>query len=71
VPRPGYAVGVPDAGSYRKIFDSDDPGFGGSGHNRQHEIVAGAGSSGHPHSLKIDLPPLGAMFFLGPVEEPV
>jgi 1,4-alpha-glucan branching enzyme len=55
VPRPGYSVGVPDRGAYRKIFDSDDVRFGGSGYNRQYEI-------GTP---TFDLPPLGAMFFVG------
>jgi len=68
VPRDGYRIGVRDPGAYRKIFDSDDPRFGGSGYNGQHDISAeGAGLHGNPCSLKVDLPPLGAMFFIGPV----
>jgi 1,4-alpha-glucan branching enzyme len=81
VPRPGYSVGVPDFGGYRKIFDSDDVRFGGSGYNRQNEIgnpsgapsgtpsgapsVARAGTADNGHTLTFDLPPLGAMFFVG------
>ncbi len=68
VPRDGYRIGVRDLGTYRKIFDSDDPRFGGSGYNGQHDISAeGAGMHGNPCSLKVDLPPLGAMFFIGPL----
>jgi 1,4-alpha-glucan branching enzyme len=67
VPRDGYAIGVPDAGVYRKVFDSDEVRFGGSGHNRQPDISAsGVGLHGNSHSLKVDLPPLGALFFAGP-----
>ena len=68
VPRNGYRIGVRDQGTYRKIFDSDAPRFGGSGYNGQHDISAdSAGMHGNPCSLKLDLPPLGAMFFIGPV----
>jgi 1,4-alpha-glucan branching enzyme len=69
VPRPGYNVGVSEGGGYRKLFDSDDVRFGGSGYNQQNEIVvptpaAAAGSHGG-YTLAFDLPPLGAMFFVG------
>jgi 1,4-alpha-glucan branching enzyme len=68
VPRMGYAVGVPDPGQYRKIFDSDGERFGGSGYNRQCDIGAAAEPlRGNDYSLKLDLPPLGAIFFIGPV----
>jgi 1,4-alpha-glucan branching enzyme len=69
VARDGYAIGVPDAGVYVKVFDSDEVRFGGSGHNRQPDISAsGVGLHGNSHSLKVDLPPLGALFFVGPSE---
>ena len=32
VPRDDYLLGVPQAGRYRKILDSDSPAFGGSGY---------------------------------------
>ncbi len=66
VPRNNYEIGVADGGSYRKLFDSDDVGFGGSGYNRQSQVEASTqGASGHPLSLKLNLPPLAAMFFTG------
>jgi len=50
-----------------KIIDSDDAHFGGSGYNRQSEVLAtNDPCQGYPYSLKVDLPPLGAMFFAGP-----
>ena len=67
VPRDGYALGVAEQGSYRKIFDSDDVRFGGSGYNRQScPSAAHEGAQGHRYSLRLNLPPLGAMFFIGP-----
>jgi 1,4-alpha-glucan branching enzyme len=66
VPRDGYEIGVADRGHYRKLFDSDDVVFGGSGYNRQQYAEASArAASAHPMSLKLNLPPLAAMFFIG------
>jgi 1,4-alpha-glucan branching enzyme len=65
VPREGYEVGVAHPGRYRKLFDSDAAEFGGSGYNHQTEVEASP-SAGHPRSLRLNLPPLGAMFFTGP-----
>jgi 1,4-alpha-glucan branching enzyme len=67
VPRDHYAIGVADAGEYRKIFDSDDVRFGGSGYNAEATLRAVPEAlHGHGHTLKVNLPPLGAMFFIGP-----
>ena len=67
VPRDGYLVGVSDAGIYRKTFDSDDARFGGSGYNQQTEAAATShGAQGYGHSIRLNLPPLGALFFVGP-----
>jgi 1,4-alpha-glucan branching enzyme len=65
VPRPGYTVDVPVARAYRKLFDSDDLRFGGSGYNGQNEVDATAGAANNGYTLSFDLPPLGAMFFVG------
>jgi 1,4-alpha-glucan branching enzyme len=68
VPRDGYGLGVAEQGSYQKIFDSDDVEFGGSGYNQQSRLSAAPeGAQGYPYSLRLDLPPLGAMFLIGPV----
>jgi 1,4-alpha-glucan branching enzyme len=67
VPRDGYAIGVAEPGDYRKIFDSDEARFGGSGYNTQAQVGAVAESlHEHKHMLRINLPPLGAVFFIGP-----
>jgi len=67
VPRDGYGVGVAEAGFYRKIFDSDDVIFGGSGYNQQSRLSAAPeGAQGYPYSLRLNLPPLGALFLVGP-----
>ena len=64
MPRDGYWIGAPEAGAYRKILDSDAVRFGGSGYNKQDRVVAEAvPSHGYPCRLRIDLPPLGAIFF--------
>jgi 1,4-alpha-glucan branching enzyme len=63
VPREGYWLGVPEGGTYRKLLDSDDPRYGGSGYNRQERLVAQpAPCHGYPLHLSVDLPPLGALF---------
>jgi 1,4-alpha-glucan branching enzyme len=63
VPREDYWLGVPDAGHYDVVFDSDHPDFGGSGFAG----VPGYGAIAHvvhgfPHALRIRLPPLSAVF---------
>jgi len=68
VPRPGYRVGVTEPGRHQKLFDSDEVRFGGSGYNGQSEVYAAQESAqGYAHSLALDLPPLGATFFIGPL----
>ncbi len=67
VPREGYEVAVGQLGRYRKLFDSDADEFGGSGYNRQSDLEAATGGAfGHPQSLRLNLPPLGAIFYAGP-----
>ena len=67
VPRDDYGVGVTDPGCYRKIFDSDAAKYGGSGYNGQSQVTAtNERAQGYPFSLRVNLPPLGALFFCGP-----
>ena len=69
VPRDGYEIGVADPGRYRKLFDSDDVRFGGSGYNRQTELYTSpkAADASVP-ALRLNLPPLAAVFFVGPTQ---
>ncbi|RKD21920.1 1,4-alpha-glucan branching enzyme [Caminicella sporogenes DSM 14501] len=58
-----YKIGVPYKGEYEEVFNSDLEEFGGSGvENRG--IIRADDNSWHnqPYSIKINLPPLGAVF---------
>lgn len=64
VPRPGYRVGVPFAGAWRLLLDTDDARFGGSGLGPKGEVASEPVPwQGRPASIVIDMPPFGALFF--------
>ncbi len=64
VPRNDYWLGVPEPGTYRKVLDTDAARFGGSDYNRQDHVVAQlAPCQGYPHHIRLNVPPLAAMFF--------
>jgi 1,4-alpha-glucan branching enzyme len=56
VVRRGYRLGVPRAGRYSEIFNSDSAYYGGSDAGNGGEVIAGP-----DHSLELTLPPLGAL----------
>ena len=63
VPREGYVVGVPRAGRWSELLNSDSADYGGSGMGN----LGGAstepfGTHGRPHSLRLTLPPLAVLF---------
>jgi 1,4-alpha-glucan branching enzyme len=62
VPRPGYRLGVPEAGFYREVINSDAGIYGGSSYG---ERVGGASEPmewmGRAHSILVDLPPLAGV----------
>ena len=63
VPRHGYRVGVPVAGSFAERLNTDDPAYGGSGVANG---VVGAEEvtwHGRPYSLSLTLPPLATVIF--------
>lgn len=67
VPRPGYRIGVPCAGYWKEIFNSDAEFYGGSGHGNLGGLEAESiPHHGHPFSLNATLPPLGAVIFKSP-----
>ena len=63
VPRLGYMVGVPTGGYWKELLNSDGREYGGSD-------IGNAGGAealpekthGRPYSLRLTLPPLGALF---------
>ncbi|MGD9704948.1 MAG: 1,4-alpha-glucan branching protein GlgB [Acidimicrobiia bacterium] len=66
VPRPGYRVGLPWAGAWEIVLDTDAPNFGGSTY-RGLEQVSLEGTTdvlwqGQPASAMVDLPPLAVLW---------
>ena len=62
VPRDDYLVGVPKAGRWRELLNSDATLYGGSGIGNQggvHTVPVAA--HGRFHSLNLKLPPLGVL----------
>jgi len=64
VPRDDYWVGAPEGGTYLKVLDSDAARYGGAAHNGAERVSADAHAThGWPFRLRVDLPPLAALFF--------
>jgi 1,4-alpha-glucan branching enzyme len=64
VPRSGYRLGVPKAGLYREILNTDAEMFGGSNMGNAGAVLAeSAGHHGRPASIVITLPPLAVVAF--------
>ncbi|MBI2375565.1 MAG: 1,4-alpha-glucan branching protein GlgB [Deltaproteobacteria bacterium] len=67
VPRYGYRIGVPRPGKWREALSSDALEYGGSGVGNLGAVEAEpVPFHGHPFSLPLTLPPLGALFFVDP-----
>ncbi|MBR0657862.1 1,4-alpha-glucan branching protein GlgB [Neoroseomonas oryzicola] len=63
LPRQGYRIGLPVAGAWRVVLNTDGGAYGGSGAGAAGEVVATADPlHGLPASAAIDLPPLGALY---------
>jgi 1,4-alpha-glucan branching enzyme len=65
VPRHGYRVGVPHAGAWREILNSDSAHYGGSNMGNGLGPIAAepVPAHGRPHSIPVTLPPLATVFF--------
>ncbi len=63
VPRRGYRVGLPRAGQYREVLNTDAAEYGGSGVGNQGRVRAEAvPHDGQPASAELTLPPLGVVW---------
>jgi 1,4-alpha-glucan branching enzyme len=64
VPRGGHRVGLPWAGTWDIVVDTDAVQFGGSGFNgwRTSTVAEDVPWQGQPCSALVDLPPLGALW---------
>jgi 1,4-alpha-glucan branching enzyme len=64
VPRHAYRLGLPRAGRWREILNSDAPVYGGSGLGNLGAILARPdGFAGFPAQADIEIPPLAALYF--------
>lgn len=64
VTRDIYRIGVPEAGIYKQIFNSDDKKYGGSGHGIVDTIESiDERQHGRDNALEIALPPLATVVF--------
>ncbi|MDR4482780.1 MAG: 1,4-alpha-glucan branching protein GlgB [Nitrospirales bacterium] len=64
VPREAYRMGVPTAGYYRELLNSDSEAYGGSNMGNAGGVQAeDLPWHGQPFSVVITLPPLAAVFF--------
>ena len=64
VPREGYRVGVPQAGYWREVLNSDAEVYAGTGVGNSGGVEAKqAPSHGRPYSLNLRIPPLGCLIF--------
>jgi len=63
VPRMEYRLGVPSAGFWRELLNSDAREYGGSGMGNLGGLRAEEEPAhGRPFSLRLTLPPLSALF---------
>jgi 1,4-alpha-glucan branching enzyme len=64
VPREGYRIGVPFAGHWREILNSDADIYGGSGAGNLGGVTAAPEPMhGRPFSVTVTIPPLAAILF--------
>jgi 1,4-alpha-glucan branching enzyme len=62
VPRTGYRLGMPAAGEYVELLNTDDLAYGGSNvRNRESLATEPIAAHGRDHSLALTLPPLGTL----------
>ena len=62
VPQGNYRIGVPQAGRYQVIFNSDSPEYAGSGYVKTDEfITANIASHGKNQSIELQVPPLAGI----------
>jgi 1,4-alpha-glucan branching enzyme len=67
VVREDYRIGVPDPGYYREVLNSDSELYGGGNLGNSGGVLSEpVPSHGHPQSLSLTLPPLGALIFTPP-----
>lgn len=70
VARENYRIGVPRAGSYRRIFCSDDVAFGGKTEPRRAGFKAEKEPMhGYDYSVSLDVPAMSVSFYAVPAKK--
>jgi 1,4-alpha-glucan branching enzyme len=70
VPREAYRLGVPAAGTWTEILNTDDRGYGGSGQVNASPLATEAVTShGRDQSIEVTVPPLGVTFLALDIDE--
>ena len=64
--REGYDMGVPNAGSYKEVLNSDDPKYGGSGVTNGTVRSRKGAMHGFEQHVSLTLPPLSTLYFSVP-----
>ncbi len=64
VPRHGYRAGVPVAGRYREVLNSDSQYYGGSNVGNAVVDTESVPCMGHAHSIVVSLPPLAGLILV-------
>jgi 1,4-alpha-glucan branching enzyme len=64
VVRNGYRLGVPEAGSYREIINTDNGVYGGSGVGNGMIVAEAVSHHGRAQSLVMNLPPLATVMWV-------
>ncbi|WNV06661.1 1,4-alpha-glucan branching protein GlgB [Candidatus Methylospira mobilis] len=64
IPRRNYRIGVPHAGTYVEIFNSDSRYYGGSDVGNAYLTTENHAWMGRPYSLNMNLPPLGGIILV-------
>lgn len=64
IERNNYRIGVPEKGTYKEVFNSDDKKFGGSGITNGKSVKSEEiAMHGYEQSIEITLPPLSVLYF--------
>jgi 1,4-alpha-glucan branching enzyme len=64
MPRANYVIGVPRAGRWTELLNSDAKHYGGAGWGNFGGVEAApVAAHGRPYSLTVTLPPLSTLFF--------
>ncbi|MCK6424914.1 MAG: 1,4-alpha-glucan branching protein GlgB [Burkholderiaceae bacterium] len=64
VPRRGWRFGVPSAGSWRELINTDDEVYGGSGIGNGAQASEALAWQGQAQSIVLDLPPLATLMLV-------